>query len=307
MKHTTSADNPLVGRVGKGLHPQRQVLLQFFLQAVVDVAAGDILSLLAEERRIVDGKEHAHGGLVDGNGRQRLGILKVADGVAYLKFLQTDDGTDVATVHLLSAHMGHALKSVQLLDACLLHLSIAVHDGDVHAFGKRSTVHPAHGNTAGIAGVVETGDEHLWRTFNRSWCRYHLHYLVKQIGDVGCRCLVVFAHPSILGTAIHHGEVQLVFGGIERKHQVEHHLIHFLRTAVGFIHLVHHHDGFQANLQGFLKHEAGLRHGAFEGIHQEQTAVGHVEHTLYLAAEVGVSRSVDDIDFRTFPVDGNVF
>ena len=47
-------------------------------------------------------------------------------------------------------------------------------------------------------------------------------------------------------------------------------------------------------------------HRALEGVDQQQTAVGHIEHALHLAAEVGVARSVYDIDFGVFVVDGNV-
>ena len=70
--------------------------------------------------------------------------------------------------------------------------------------------------------------------------------------------------------------------------------------GVGFIHLIDDHDGLQAQLDGLLQHETGLRHGAFEGVDQQQHAVGHVEHALHLAAKVGVARGVDDIDFDVF-------
>ena len=89
-------------------------------------------------------------------------------------------------------------------------------------------------------------------------------------------------------------------------HEVEHHLVNLLGATVGFVDLIHHYDGFQTDLKGLLKHKACLGHRALEGIDEQQAAVGHIEHTLYLATEVGVARSVDDIDFRTFPIDGNI-
>ena len=59
-------------------------------------------------------------------------------------------------------------------------------------------------------------------------------------------------------------------------------------------------------MQRLLQHETCLGHGALKGVDQQNTAVGHIEHTLYLTAEVGVARGVDNIDFCTFPVNGNV-
>ena len=56
----------------------------------------------------------------------------------------------------------------------------------------------------------------------------------------------------------------------------------------------------------FLQHEAGLGHGAFEGVHNQQHTVRHVQYTLHLAAEVAVARGVDDVDFVSFVADGDV-
>ena len=271
------------------------------------MARGDELAFLAEERRVVDGEEHRHGWLVNGNRGQRFGILYVADGVANLKLLQTDDGADVAAVHLIDATVSHAVEGVQLLDLGLLRRTVAMAECDLHAVLQYATVHAAHGNTARIARIVERGDKHLRRAFQLLWSGNHLQNLVQQIGDVARRYVIVGTHPAVLGRAIDYGEVKLVFSGIEREHQVEHHLVDLLWPAVGLVHLVHHHNGLQSDLQCLLQHETGLRHGAFERVHQQQTAVGHVQHALHLAAEVGVSRSVDNVDFCSFPINRYVF
>ena len=306
MEHTAAADNPLVGAVLEGSHAQGEVLLQLFVQTVVDMAAGHKLALLAEEGGVIDGEKHRHGGLIDGDGRQRLGILEVTDGISDLKLLQTDDGTDVATLHLCGLHMTHPLKGMEFLDAGLLARTIAMGNGDIHTLGEDATVYTSHGDTSGVTAVVQRGDEHLGRTLNHLGSRNHLYNLVEQIMDIGGGLLVVLAHPVVLGRTIDHGEIQLVFGGIEREHEVEHHLVNLLGTAVGFVHLVDHYDGLQPNLQRLLQHETGLRHGSLKSIDEEQTAVCHVEHTLHLASEVRVTRGVYDIDFYSFPIDGYI-
>ena len=60
-------------------------------------------------------------------------------------------------------------------------------------------------------------------------------------------------------------------------------------------------------LQRLLQHEAGLRHGALEGVDQQQHAVDHFENALHLAAKVGVSRGVDDVDLDALVEDRRVF
>ena len=271
------------------------------------MAAGDKLAFLAEERRVVDGEQHAHGRLVDGYGRQRVGILEVADGVSNLETLKADDGADVAAGHFGRLHMAHALKRVQFLNARLLHGAVAVGYGDIHALAQHTAVNASHGNAACIVGVVERRDEHLRRALNHLRRRDNLDNLVQKVVDVARGLLVVFAHPAVLGRAVDHGEVELVFGGVEREHQVEHHLVHLFGAAVGFVDLVYHHYGLQPYLQGLLQHKPRLRHRALKGVDEQQTAVGHVQHALHLAAEVRVARGVYDVYLRSFPIDGDVF
>ena len=284
-----------------------EVLFQLLLQAVVDVTRGDELTLLAEERRVVDAEEHRHGGFVDGDRRQGLGIFEVADGVANLEFLESDDGTDVATVDAVGAHVAHALEGVEFLDFRLLHGAVAMGNGDLLTVAEGATMDAAHGDTAGVGAIVERGDEHLRCALQLLRSRDDFDDFIQEIGDVGSGFVEVLAHPAVLGRAIDNGEVELVLGGIEREHEVEHHFVNLLRAAVGLIDLVDHHDGLEANLEGLLEHETRLGHRSLEGIDEEQTSVGHVEHALYLASEVGVSRGVDDVDFRSFPINTDIF
>ena len=100
--------------------------------------------------------------------------------------------------------------------------------------------------------------------------------------------------------------VELLFGGFEREHEVEHGFVHLLGAAVGLVDLVDDHNGLEAHLDGFLQYETCLRHRPFEGVDQQQHAVGHVEHALHFAAEVGVAWSVDDVYLVFAPVDGDV-
>ena len=271
------------------------------------MARGTELALTAEERTIVDGEEHTHRRLVDGDGWQRLGVLEVGDGVANLETLETDNGTDVARAYLVGLLVTHTLKGMQLLDLGLLLAAVAVTDGDVHTIAQHATMHAAHGDTTRIAAIIERSDKHLGRSVQLAWSRNLLEYLVEQIFDIVGRLGPVCRHPTVLGRAINDREIELVFGGVEVAHKVEHHLIDLLGTAVGFVYLVDHHDGLQAQLQRLLQHKSGLGHRALKGVDEQQTAVGHIEHTLYLATEVGVTRRVEDIYLNTFPVDRNVF
>ena len=82
--------------VGGFVDAQRDVALELAHQALADLAAGDELAFLAGERRGVHLEVHDERGLVDGDRRQRVGLVDVADRVADVHVLDAGDGDDVA-------------------------------------------------------------------------------------------------------------------------------------------------------------------------------------------------------------------
>ena len=179
MQHATSAHYPAVGVTLHGRDTQGQVLLQFLIQTFLYVAAGAELAFLTEERRVIYGEEHGHRGFVDADARQSLGILVVANGVAYLEALQSHQGTDVATSCLGSLLASHAGEGVYLLNLGALLAAVAMHDGDVHALSQGTAMHTAYGNAAGIVGIVQTGYEHLRCALQLLGGRHMLQNLVQ--------------------------------------------------------------------------------------------------------------------------------
>jgi hypothetical protein len=119
--------------------------------------------------------------------------------------------------------------------------------------------------------------------------------------------LPIGAHPALLGRTVDCREIELFLSSVEVEHQVEHHLLHLIGAAIGLIDLVDHHHRLQTDLDGLLKHETGLRHRTFKSVYEQKTAVGHVQHTFHLTAEIGVSGGVYNIDLVSFIVDRNVF
>lgn len=49
-----------------------------------------------------------------------------------------------------------------------------------------------------------------------------------------------------------------------------------------------------------------LGHRTFEGIHDQKCAISHIEHALNFAAEIGVTRRVDDVDLHIFIGDRDI-
>ena len=310
VHNATAVDEEGVGRAGL-LDAHGQVLLQLGEEAVAQVAAGDILALLAEEGRGVDSEEHTHGRLIDLDGRQRLGGIGIADGVANLKghiLVQVHQHSTYLTgLHRgLDTFLAESLESIELFDFTIDTGAVALHEGDILSGLERTAMQTTHGNTAKIGTVVETRYHHLCVAVVGLRLRYILDDEVHQITDILGGSVPILAHPALLGRTVGGGELQLVVVGAEVEHEVEDSLLRQLGVTVGLVHLVDHHDGLQTQLYGFLQHEAGLWHRPFEGIDHQQHTVGHVEHALHFAAKVAVARGVDDIDFITFIPDTHI-
>ena len=201
------------------------------------------------------------------DGWQWLRVFVVSHGVANLEVVDAHQCDDVTSLDgFLGAFLAQAFESVEFLDGRLGHGAVAFHQRDVLSGLQGAAFQTTHGDTTDVGAVVQRGNQHLWRAFFEFRGRDGVDDDVQEVGDVVGDVVPVVRHPALLRRAIDGGEVQLVFGGAKVEHQVEDSLLHFVGTTIRFVHLVDNHDGFQAQLDGLLQHETGLRHGAFESV-----------------------------------------
>ena len=305
VQHTAAEYHEGIG-VQARFHAQGQVLFQLAVQAVLDVAGRDVFAVFPEEGGIVDGKEHAHRGFVHGDGRQGLRVFEVGDGVANLESFDAHHGADVTALDIVYIGLAQAVEDHELLDFGFLNDVVALAQAHLLARVEASAGNLSHGDPAHVRGVFQRGNEHLGRAFLHGRGGNHLQDGIQQGCDVAGGFLPVAAHPALFGAAENGGEVELVLVRVQGEHQVEDFFLHFVGTAVGFIDLIDDHDGFLAQFKRFLQDEARLRHAAFEGVYQQEHAVGHIQDPFHLASEIAVARSVDDVDFHALIDDGNV-
>ena len=88
----------------------------------------------------------------------------------------------------------------------------------------------------------------------------------------------------------------MIFARVQIDEQVIHLVQNFLWTRIGTIDFVDHQDGRQLRFQRLRKHIPRLRQRTFTGVDQQHDAVNHLQRALHLAAKVGVTWRIDDID-----------
>jgi hypothetical protein len=77
----------------------------------------------------------------------------------------------------------------------------------------------------------------------------------------------------------------------------------FFRSGVLTVDLIDDDHCWQPETQGLRQHVAGLRKWAFSSVDKEDDAVDHRKRSLYLATEIRVTRSVDEVDLDVIPRD----
>ena len=108
------------------------------------------------------------------------------------------------------------------------------------------------------------------------------------------------------GIAVDDRKLDLAFVRVEvEEERVD--LVHDVGDSrVGAVDLVDDEDDRESRLQRLAEHEARLRQRALARVDEEQDAVDHRQPALHLAAEVGMARSVDDVDLHGAVADGGV-
>ena len=161
VQHAAAGNGELLG-AGDRLDPQGDVPLQLAHQPLAEVAAGEVLSVAAGQRRSVDAEGHFQRRLVDLQPRQRAGIGGRGHRVADFDAFEPDDGADVAGVDLVDLRRGRgprrrrretALAGVMRPSACI--------STTLWPLRMRARLHPADGDSPDVIGPVQRGDEHL--------------------------------------------------------------------------------------------------------------------------------------------------
>ena len=296
LQLAAALDLPLVRALGV-LHADRDVADRLGRQAVLDLAGGELVAVLAGQRREVDADGHRDRRLVDGDHRQRARIVGVGQRLADRHVRQPGDGDDLARPGLGGIDAVERLGDVELGDARGRDRAVGAAPGDRLALLDRPVVHAADREPPDVGRRVEVGDVRLQRLRlvvlrRRDRVDQHVHQRLQRRARVGRRERGA-AGP---GVRVDDRELDLVLGGAEVDEQLVD-LVHDLGDPrVRPVDLVHDEDHRQPALERLAQHEARLGEGALGGVDEQEDAVDHRQPALHFAAEVGVTGGVDDVE-----------
>ena len=163
----------------------------------------------------------------------------------------------------------------------------------------------ANGDPAHKLVVVDGGHQHL-----EGGVQIHLgggnivDDGVEKGFQVAARHVGLDGGSTLPPGAEEHGGIQLLIGGVQIQQQLQALVDDLVHPLVGAVDLVYHHNHLVAQLQGLGQHKPCLGHGALGGVNQQDNAVDHLQDALHLAAEVGVARSVHNVDLHPAVLNG---
>jgi len=191
----------------------------------------------------------------------------------------------------------HAFGEQDLGDAHLLGLAEFVQMGNGLVDLEVALAQAAHGQPAHELLEVQAGD--LQQRIDRSpdsGRRNPVDDHFEQGHEVGIRIGHLPAAGALAAGSEDVAEVELFMGSAQFAEQIEYLVQGLVGLRAGAIDLVDDHGQGESHLQRLLGHEAGLGHGAFEGVHDEQSAVHGSQDAFHLPAEIGVPGGVHDVD-----------
>ncbi len=154
------------------------------------------------------------------------------------------------------------------------------------------------GHRAGVVVIGAVGDQHLEAAGLDDGCGDELDDRLEQGLEVGGEGVRLLAGSALFRHRIDHRRLELVGVLGELQEQVVD-LVEgglgesaFLRSTLLITTMIR--SPTSKALRRTNRPCRGI--GSLGRIDQEQATIGHVEHSFHLAAEVGVSRRVDDID-----------
>ena len=171
-------------------------------------------------------------------------------------------------------------------------------------------VHAADADTADEVGVIDGHALHGQRSgLVNLGCGHVVDDHVEQRVHVHVAVLGIMTGKAVDAAGVDdmlHGKLKLVVGSAQVGHKVQAVVVGLLGVGTRTVDLVDDDHDLKAGVDSVTQHEAGLGHGTLKSVDQQQGAVGHTQHALDLAAEVGVARSVDDVDLNVLVLDRDV-
>ena len=124
-----------------------------------------------------------------------------------------------------------------------------------------------------------------------------LENCIKERSHITLTNVGVERRIAVLGRSVNNRELNLILVCAKLDKEVEYLVDNLGRSCTGAVDFIDNNKNLFLEIKSFFKNKSCLRHAALEGVNKEQNSVNHGEDSLNLAAEIGMTRGVDNIYF----------
>src|SRR3990172_8561350 len=240
--------------------------------------------------------------------REGVGVVGIGQRVADLHLGKAGDHEQVAGLTLGNLDPGETFEAEQLGEPPpnrgLFFVGVA--QGHAAVGAQRALGDSSQGHAPHVIGCLQGGHQRLqWSARVAARRRDRGHDGVEECRKVG----LLGGHadpgdrPSLAGDRRDDGEFDVSLTGVEVEEQLIHLVDDLVRSSVGTVDLVDHHDRRKIASERLGEHVPRQGHRALGGIDEEQDPIDEGEGALDFTPEVGVSGGVDEVDAHTLPLD----
>ena len=224
LELAAGVDLPGVGTFG-GQHPQRHVADQLAVESPLEEAGGHLVAVETGHRRGVDADRHGEARLVDGDDRQRSGVVGIGERLSDRDVLQTGDRDDLTRTRRGSLDALVVLGHVEHRHLGPLDGAVGSTPRDGLALADRAVDDPAHGQTPHELAGVEVRHPRLQRRCGvmgrrRQVVDEQLEQRGQVLGEVVDGVRLGDRGTAGSGVAVDDREVELVHVRVEVEEQL---------------------------------------------------------------------------------------
>ena len=301
MHLSSSRNAEAIGGLTVG-YAKRDVAEKLAVKSCAEMARGNELTLFAREGRIVDREGHFHRRLANLDEFKRLDSNRRANGVSYLNILTAREAyyiTDLCFGNLRSLKTVELIERDDLRGAGFSILFVIVTNRNALTLLDGAALYSSDSYSADKFVIVDRGNEKLKRLFLFSLGSGHIFDNgIKKGLKIGARGMGIEGCRSRSARAEEHRGIELLVGCIKLEKKLKNLVTDLVKTGIGTVDLVYDNDYSVIHRKCLFKHEASLRHRPLCRVNEKDNAVYHFEYALYLAAEIGVTGSIYDVDFN---------
>ena len=274
------------------------------------MTGSNVFSFLTGKRAVIYDKVHRDSRFGNSLEWNRFWIFRRTQRIPDVNIRNTGDCYDGTDAGFFYFDTVQSLKFIQFTDFyfIILFRIVGIYDHNILIDAHGTVVHFSDTDTADIFIVIDRTDKNLGIGIRISgWSRNIIYNRIKQRFHISSRFFIRSGSNSLFGRSKDKWAVKLLLIGIEVNEKFQNLIDNFSRTSFRTVDLIDTDNDRKAEFQRFFQYKFCLRHRPFKGIDYKNDTVYHFEDTFYFAAEISMSRGINNIYFNIIIMNGCIF